>query len=321
MATLCRDGIDAHPVPLSGPAGPTLERLAAAGVRNIFNLVEGLEGDASREHEFASAVHDRGMACTGSPARALYLASRKHEARAALAAAGLPVAAGFSVTEMGELPQLAAGAFPVFVKPAISDGSIGIDQGSVVTDPQSLARRVAWLLEHLGGPCLVEAFLPGVEVNVAILPPGLSARAAATVIDFSALPGHLYPVVTYDAKWRPESPEYVSRSVPAARCLPATQLREALQIGLSAFATLGGRGYGRVDLRADSAGRMHVIDINPNPDLHPEAGFAAGAASVGVSWAQLIRTIAASAGVWRNREHPSHSRRRSTAPQRATHAD
>ena len=321
VEALQRAGVDARPVALGGPVSPALDGLMAQGVKRIFNLMEGVEGDAGREHEFAAAVGARRMACTGSPATALFLAGRKQEARAALLAAGLPVAEGFVVTTISDLPRLPGSAFPVFVKPTMADGSIGIDQGSVIADQPALIKRVRWLLERLGQPCLVEAWLPGTEVNVVILPPGLTARAAATVIDFSALPPGLHPVVTYDAKWRPASPEYVSRSVPAARVIGGVQLREALRLGLAAFAAIGGRGYGRVDMRGDRDGRFRVIDINPNPDLHPEAGFAAGAASVGVPWAQLIRAIAASARVWRTREYSSDSGHRSATTGRPARTD
>lgn len=316
VAALRSVGVDARSVPMQALDPALFDDLLAGGVTRVFNLVEGIEGDASREHEFAAAVRHRGLAATGSPPEALYLASRKHEAREVLAAAGLPVPAGLVVSRVADLPHFAEADYPRFVKPAIADGSIGIDQGSVVSDRLALERRVAWTLEHLGPPCLVEAWLPGVEINVAILPPGLPVRAAATAIDASALPGDLRPIVTYAAKWRPESPEYVLRSVPAAQLVPPPVLRTATRLGLAAFAALGLRGYGRVDMRCDAAGRPHIIDINPNPDLHPEAGFSLAAASVGVPWTRLIYAITDSARVWRDREHSPGAGRRSAATRR-----
>jgi D-alanine-D-alanine ligase len=52
-----------------------------------------------------------------------------------------------------------------------------------------------------------------------------------------------------------------------------------------------GRGYGRVDLRADARGRLHVLEINPNPDLSPSAGLTRMAAANGWDYVDLIRRI------------------------------
>ena len=59
--------------------------------------------------------------------------------------------------------------WPVIVKPAMQDASVGLDQGSVVTDQDSLNARVAYLLETYGPPVLVEQFIRGREFNVGVI--------------------------------------------------------------------------------------------------------------------------------------------------------
>jgi D-alanine-D-alanine ligase len=140
---------------------------------------------------------------------------------------------------------------------------------------------------------LVEEFLPGKEINVAIFPDPERGFVVPTEIDFSAVPAHLPRFVTYDSKWNPESPEYACKSVPAQ--LSSALRAEVEALARRAFAALGGSGYGRVDMRLDREGRPCVIDVNPNNDIHPEAGLALAAYSVGLTYPELIARILARA--------------------------
>ena len=145
------------------------------------------------------------------------------------------------------------------------------------------------LHSHLPGPYLVEEYLPGKELNVSIFPSPYEGWVVATEIDFSPVPPEYPRIVTYDSKWNESSPEFASKSVPA-------QLDEALKaevtaLARQAFLALGGSSYGRVDMRLDADGRPCVIDVNPNNDIHPDAGLAAAARSVGIDYPELIAGV------------------------------
>src|SRR5439155_18491793 len=100
--------------------------------------------------------------------------------------------------------------WPVIVKPSEHDASVGIDQGSVVTTQAQLERRVAYLREHYGGPVLVEEFVPGREFNLSLIElPDLQVLPLYEVIFDGAGPGR-WPIMTYDAKWHGDSPEYAA---------------------------------------------------------------------------------------------------------------
>jgi D-Ala-D-Ala ligase-like protein len=51
------------------------------------------------------------------------------------------------------------------------------------------------------------------------------------------------------------------------------------------------RGYARFDFRVDPTGAPFLIDVNPNPFLAPDAGFAVSAAEAGLSYQHLIGRI------------------------------
>lgn len=312
--TLIARGIRAKRVCLSSEGadlGALLERLKLEGVTTVFNLVEGVEGDASREAEFARYIERAQLAITGSPSSALAIAFRKDQARRVLAAAKVPQAQGFVVwpEQPIRLPQ----AYPVFLKPACADGSIGIDSGSVIYDERAYLARIAWLNKHVPGPALVEDYLPGAELNVASIPTTNGQALSATAIDFSGYPEGLAPIVSYDCKWTPGSPEYVACSVDARTLVSAETIERAKQIAADAISALGISGYGRVDLRLDAQGQPRVIDVNPNPDLHPEAGVAAAARQLGLTYSDLIMGILDEAH-HRHLERLTHER-----PQRAAH--
>src|SRR5262249_11402267 len=133
----------------------------------VFNLFEGTGDDGSNEASVAGLLEWMHIGFTGSSSRAMMLARDKPLANRLLRGARLPTPE-FEVLD--GVPQQKAGwDWPVIVKPAMQDASVGLDQGSVVSDQASLEKRVGWLLDRYGPPVLVERFIPGREFNVGII--------------------------------------------------------------------------------------------------------------------------------------------------------
>jgi D-alanine-D-alanine ligase len=293
-AALAERGWSVNIVTVSDSVERLGELLAPFAPDVVFNLVESLGGDSTREREAPAALERLGIAFTGAGSQALEIAYAKERVRACLLAAGVRVAPG-SVLLPGEELRAENPSFPLFVKPAQTHASIGIDQASIVRNEAELGARVAWLRKTIGGPLLLEEYLPGDEINVAVLPALGGARTVPTRIDFSGYPEGYAPIVTYDCKWNEDSPEYAAVSRPVAHLLAPALLAELDQQARAALTAIGASSYARVDTRLDADGRPCVIDLNPNCDLHPEAGMAIAAASAGLSYAELIETIALAA--------------------------
>jgi D-alanine-D-alanine ligase len=259
----------------------------------VFNLVESIANDYGREWQVPALLEKHGFRYTGNSALPLRLCRQKDRARRVLARAGLRVSPGLVVAGPRQLSpaRLARLSFPLFVKPARVDGSIGVDRDSICGDVGALTRRVEALANSLPGPYLVEEFLPGKEINVALFPSSERGFVVPTEIDFSPVPAEYPRIITYDSKWNEQSPEFASKSVPAV--LDEATHRAVCELARNAFAALGGTAYGRVDMRLDGAGRPAVIDVNPNNDIHRDAGLAAAARSVGVSYEALIESMLA----------------------------
>jgi D-alanine-D-alanine ligase len=251
----------------------------------VFNLFEGLADVGHTEAHVAGLLDWLGVPFTGCPHQALSLARDKHLAKYLLRGAGLPTP-GFFVVEELPVPDCRL-EWPVIVKPANQDASVGLDQGSVVTDPLRLSERVAHLLDAYGPPVLVEQFVAGRELNVGLIEaPDLRVLPASEILFQEGGPGY-WPIVTYDAKWKPGSRDY--EATPArypAEVSP--RLREKLAaLAARAFRVLGCRDYARVDFRVRAGGKPYILEVNPNPDFSPNAGLAGGLASAGLTHAQF----------------------------------
>ena len=272
---------------------PLIDSLRALRIERVFNLVESIGGESRREAEIPRLLDELRIPYTGNSAGILRLAQAKDMAKRLLEFHGVPVPRGYAVVDARELtcPEARGLVYPLFVKPARTDASIGIDRTSVVCDRAQLDARLTYLSRHLEGPFVVEEYLPGREINVAIFADPYRGQLVPTEVDFSGYPADYPPIVTYDCKWVPGSPEYVARSLPATERLTPAELHAVRWAARAAFLTLGGTSYGRVDLRFDANGVPRVIDVNPNNDLNPEAGMAIAAASVGMSHDSLINAL------------------------------
>ncbi|MBY0527133.1 MAG: ATP-grasp domain-containing protein [Gemmataceae bacterium] len=265
-----------------------------AGIREqrpdvVFNLFEGTGDRNDTEAHVAGLLEWLGMPFTGCPAQTLCLARDKPLAKHLFRGAGLPTA-DFFVVDALPMPERRL-EWPVIVKPATQDASVGLDHGSVVSDPQHLQQRVEHLLRTYGPPVLVEEFIPGRELSVGLIEaPELRPLPVSEVLFIDRAPG-TWAIVTYDAKWNTESPDYLS-TPPRCPADVSEELTDRLNdLAMQAFRLLGGRGFARVDFRVRADGRPYILEVNPNPDFSPAAGFANGLRAAGLNHADFTVSL------------------------------
>ena len=259
----------------------------------VFNLVESIGGDARREPAFAHLCELCGLRYTGSPPRALALCVEKPVAQALLAARGVPVPRNV-VLARGDEP-LAGLPLPAIVKPAHEDASHGIAGASVVADEPALRARARFVITQYAQPALAEEFIAQQSGHITVLetPRGLEVLPLSE-IDYTGFPSDMPHIVSYAAKWIDTSRDWALTNVIPARDLSTAQRARIEAVARAAFDILGLAGYGRVDMRLDACGEPFVIDVNANPDVSPDAGFALAAARAGYRYADVIWWIAAS---------------------------
>lgn len=294
QAALESRGLRAEVVALGEDLPETAATLRALGPSLVFNLAEGFRWESRHEAHIAAWLEVEGHPYTGTDPLGLGLCRDKGMARKVLTARGVPVPWG-QLFPPGEFEPRAELPFPLIVKPAEEDGSLGLDEGAVVMDREGLRSRVEALWSSYSGPALAEAFIEGREVNVGLLGWEGSPILPLGEVDYSSLPPPLPRVLTYGAKWEPEGESFRKTPIRCPASLPKGLEEEVREMARLAFEALGCRDYGRVDLRIDAQGRPFVIDVNPNPDLSREAGLACQAAAGGLSYEDLVLGIAQAA--------------------------
>jgi len=294
-AALGRAGHRVRRLGIGGSPAELIDRLIGAAPQVVFNLCEGLHGGGEGEAQVAGIVELLGLPMTGSPSAALALVRDKARTKWLLLGAGLPTAdfcripGAVTAGELADhepLARVLAGG-PVIVKPAAEDASLGIGPGSVASDLAALTAEVLRVAERYGD-VLIERFIDGCEFNAAIIGWPEPRLLPLAEIEFA---GHLTPrqrLVTYDAKWAPDSE---ADRATAPRC-PANVSEElARRLGaaaLGAFTAAGCRDYARVDLRVDHEERVFILEVNGNPDVSPSAGLARAIAASGMSYDAFV---------------------------------
>ena len=283
-----------HDVELHGLRGddvlPLLERVRAARPDLVVNLCESLAGNAVNEPTFAGLLELYALPYTGADLLALASCLHKQRTKDILIARGIPTPP-YRHLDRSDLdePSLDALDYPWFVKLAHEDASLGITEANVVENVAQLRARAQELIAEFAQPVIAERFVAGREINATVIGNGDAARVLPLhEIDFAAMPGDRPKIVSYAAKWDEHHVDYAgTKPVPVVAAPPAL-VAEIERVALAAYRAIGLRDYGRVDLRVDAAGTPWVIDVNPNPDISPDAGVVRAAAAAGMSYARFI---------------------------------
>jgi D-alanine-D-alanine ligase len=253
----------------------------------IFSNCDGFNGDTQGAVKIIRLIERMGFKHTGALADSISLCIDKPRCKEQLKQAGIPTPLYQVYTQNGGEFNL---EFPVIVKPTIEDASMGIDLGSVVCNLNDLNNRVAYIIEKYQQPALVEQFVAGRELAVAMLGNKVVEILPIAEDDFSAIPDPLQHVLTYESKWKPESSAYnnIPSRVPAA--LTRKEENAVKKVAEGSFRAVGLRDLGRVDIRFQN-GIPYVIDINEIPDLSPDAGFWNSARVTGLTYPEMVERI------------------------------
>jgi len=252
----------------------------------VFNVAEGLRG-YGRESQVPALLEAYDIPYTFSDPLVSAVTLHKAIAKRVLRDLGIPTPDFVLVeseTDIGAVDL----SFPLFVKPVAEGTAKGVTGTSKVPTRAELGRECGRVLTTCRQPALVETYLPGREFTVGITGTGSNAVAIGT-LEIELLDGAEPHSYTYINKERCEE---LCRYVLADPGWAAA----AEEIALAAWRGVGCRDGGRVDLRADAHGRLHVLELNPLPGLHPEhSDLPILCTAVGMPYLELIRRIVDSA--------------------------
>jgi len=258
----------------------------------IFNLCESV-GDESTHEMFVAGIYElMGIPYTGAGAFTLGMCQSKARTKQALSFHKIRVPRFALYKNANEVTEEDFELkFPVIVKPSHEDASVGIDNGSIVDTIAGVRKRVRYIFQNFDQPAIVDEYIEGRELNVAIIGNRRPIILPISEIDFSGLPENYPHIVTYNAKWMEGTDEYKGTVGVCPAQVSAEIERQAKDIALKCYRIMGCRDYARVDMRLDKNNNLHVIEVNPNPDISDDAGFARSARAYGFSFDEIINKI------------------------------
>ncbi|HME90993.1 MAG TPA: ATP-grasp domain-containing protein [Myxococcaceae bacterium] len=271
----------------------------------VFNVCETFADDYRMEVNVAALMEMARVRYTGSGTAGLLLAQDKiltkqllqyHEVKT-------PNFATFDGETFETHGRL---TFPLIVKPAKSDASLGIGQQSVVHNWDELTKRVREIRKEFQDEALAEEFIEGREVYVAVLGDATRPEILPFVeLDFGNWDVSQPRISDREVKFGPEtegSPRLVM-----ARDISDDLRARVERSALLAFRALKLRDYARVDFRISAqSGEPYILEVNPNPYLEKQSELAMAARQRGMNYTQLVgRIIESAAARYRIPKKPS----------------
>lgn len=272
-----------------------LAKLAADKPDLLFNLCESMDGEPRNEPTFAGLLDLFKIPYTGADLLALASCLYKQRTKDILIAHGVPTPPYRFLRDDADLadPTLEQLDYPWFVKLAHEDASLGITEANVVANAAALRDRARELMRDHKQAVIAERYVEGREINVTLMGSGESVEVLPLhEIDFAAMPSDRPRIVSYAAKWDENHVDYAGTKPVPLRGVDAEVIAEIERVARAAWLAVELRDYGRVDLRVDASGVPWVIDVNPNPDISPDAGCARAAAAAGMTYPQMVARIA-----------------------------
>lgn len=256
----------------------------------VFNFVESVEGIASYEYCMAGLYELIGVPYTGNIPSCLGNCLNKDRTKNILRSFGINTPNSLTLKPKNKISEENfALKYPVILKLLNEDASIGISELSVVNNFKDVKKRLKFLFDTYNQDVIVEEYIDGRELNIAVL--GDRVLPISEIV-FNGLPNGLPKIVTYEGKWVAESVYYEFTKPQCPAQLPAKTKKEVERLAKDAFAAMNCRDYARVDIRLDKNLKPYVIEVNPNPDISTDSGFARAASAAGIKYSELLFTIA-----------------------------
>lgn len=265
----------------------------------VFNWCEGVEDEVGGDARVCAELDELGYTYTGNAPWTLKISVEKGRAKRMMERWQIPTPPGREFKNADDVKEWSH--FPAIVKPVSQHCSVAVNRDAVVHDLVQLRARVAFVNETLKEGAIVEKFVAGREINVGVWGNGRPRVLPLREIDFSAIENPLHRMVTWDSKWVPDSPDWNKMPVNMNPIVSNTLRQRVEEVALKTYRVFDCRDYARVDLRIDENEQPFVVDVNPNPDICFDGGFAGACGMAGYTYGAAISNIVSMAVTRRNR--------------------
>ncbi len=257
----------------------------------VFNVLEEFHGVTMYGQAVISFIELLRAPYTGSNPRGLMLAHDKVLTKKILSYHRLPIPR-FAVFPLGKKARLTRRlGLPLLVKSTFESASLGISQASIVRSEDKLAERVAFMHETFGTDVMAEEYIEGRELYLGVLGNTRLETFPLWEMSFTEWDPDVPRIATARVKWDTEFQRRHGIVTAEAKNLPAGVEREIQRLTKQAYRALGLSGYARADWRLSPDGKVHLLEINANPDLCVDEDFALSAKAGGIAYEALLKRI------------------------------
>ncbi len=257
----------------------------------VFNLLEEFDGIGTYDQHVVAFLELMRQPYTGCNPRGMLLSRDKVLSKQLLSYHRIPTPQ-FLVFPRGKKLRVPRKIrYPLFVKSATEDASLGIAHASVVADERQLIERIAFIHEQIHSDALVEEYIEGRELYVGVLGNDRLKVLPAWEMSFGSLPENLPAIATRKVKWDRRYQEKYGITTAAAADLPEGTAVRLEQLCKRIFRALHLTGYARMDFRLRGDGSLFVLEANANPNLSADEDFAQSARPAGLDYLGLLHRI------------------------------
>jgi D-alanine-D-alanine ligase len=256
-----------------------------------FNLLEEFQGIVTYDQYVVAFLELMRLPYTGCNPRGMMISRDKALSKQVLAYHRIPTARFALLPRDRRYREPRRLKFPLFVKSATEDASLGISQASIVHDGHKLRERVEFIHEQTSSDALVEEYIEGREIYIGVIGNDRLTTFPLWELNFGTLPDVMAGIATRKVKW--DRKYQLKHGIGTG---PALDLPDglALRIGQLArriYRALCLSGYARIDLRLKADGSVFVLEANANPNLALTEDLATSALSSGVGYDALLERI------------------------------
>jgi D-alanine-D-alanine ligase len=256
-----------------------------------FNLLEAFHEVGTFDQNVVSYLELLRLPYTGCNPRGMLLARDKALSKKLLQYHRIPVPE-FVMVARGRKPRLTKRlTFPLIVKSLTQEASIGISQASVVEDEAHLRERVQFIHDSIATDAIVEQYVEGRELYCGLIGNQRVQVLPVWEMTFAKMPDDQHRIATERVKWSPKYQAKMGIDTDEAKELPAGVADRIQHISRRVYKVLELSGYARIDLRLDTAGQVHVLEANPNPQIARVEDFAESAKRAGLAYPALLQRI------------------------------
>ncbi len=257
----------------------------------VFNLLEEFHGVSKFDQHVVAYLELLKLAYTGCNPRGLVLARSKAITKKIAAYHRVRVPAFFVVPRGRKVHRPRSLRFPLFVKSASEEASLGISQASIVDGDDKLAERVRFIHESIGSDALVEEYIVGRELYVGAIGNERVQVLPTWELDFGRLVESGEPIATARVKHSVEYQEKHGIDIRRAQGIDPALERQIQRTTRRVYRMLELDGYARVDYRLTAEGDLYLLEANPNPEIAEKEEFASAAAAIGLKYQALLARL------------------------------